>query len=122
MHIIPILLGDSGYLNAATATFTEAIATGFTTGTHNTVLSENSINIYPNPAENETNLEISLPNPSEVTVTLYHISGQILAKKDYGILNGDQILTIPLYKLNSGVYLVEIKTNQGSRFEKIVVR
>ena len=122
MHIIPILLGDSGYLNAATATFTEAIATGFTTGTHNTVLSENSVSIYPNPAENETNLEISLPNPSEVSVTLYHISGQTLAKRDYGILNGDQILPIPLYKLNSGVYLVEIKTNQGSRFEKIVVR
>jgi len=67
---------------------------------------QNSISIYPNPVkENLTiqNNSLSIINK----ITIYNILGEIVLSLN----NPDN--TIALTKLNSGVYLVKIKTDQG---------
>lgn len=122
MHIIPIVLQNSEYINAATSTFDEAIATGFTVNTQNTLLSSEEIIIFPNPADDILNIDINLNSASQVDVVLRQITGQTITQRSFGNLDGHHILTLPINIMNPGIYLIEINTNQGTRIEKVVVK
>jgi hypothetical protein len=123
MHIVPILLESSGsYVNAATSTYSEAIAAGFISGNQEVTLPATSVSIYPNPADDQINIELSLETPSDVEVSIMQVSGQELSKRTFSSISGEQILPINLMLLNDGVYLVKVKTNQGIRLEKVVVK
>lgn len=122
MNIIPIVLMDGTYINASTSKYDEAIAKGFTVGVENTILTNDQVNIYPNPAEDMTSVQINLTKNSDVVVSLRTISGQIIVTRTYENLSGENLLSMPLQLLNSGMYLLDIKTNQGSRTEKIVIK
>lgn len=121
-HIIPILIGNGNeYVNAATATYTEAVANGFISGNNEITLPEQNVSIYPNPADEQTNIEINLETPSDVEISIMLLSGQELARRNFSLLSGTQVLPINLAPLNAGVYIVKVKTNHGVRLEKIVV-
>ena len=121
MHIIPILMKGNTYVNAATTTVTEALANGFVSSAENVVLSENNVKVYPNPSNTTTNIDLSLAQPSQVEVQILTLAGSIISQKNYGALSGDVTLPINLYLMNSGIYLVKVKTDAGTRIEKLIV-
>lgn len=121
MHIIPILLKGNTYINAATTTFNEALTNGFVSSTENVILSENVVKVYPNPTKTTTNIDLSLAQPSKVEVQILNLAGSTISQKDYGTLSGDVTLTINLFLMNSGIYLIKVKTDTGTRIEKLIV-
>ncbi len=121
MHIVPILLKGNTYVNAATVTVDEALANGFISSADNIILSANDVKVYPNPSKTTTNIDLSLAKPSQVEVQIMTLAGSTISQKDYGTLSGDVTLPINLFLMNSGIYLVKVKTDAGTRIEKLIV-
>ncbi len=88
---------------------TNMVSTTFVSTLNNIVNSEADYHIYPNPSDGIINIE----SPHLISVSLYSIEGKLL--KDFnesGIIN--------LTNFSCGIYLLNIKTANGSYIEKII--
>ncbi len=80
----------------------------------------NGINVYPNPAKNKVNIEISLKKQSEITFGLYSMNGQkIKESKRSGLLINE---SFNVSEIASGIYYIRIATNESVNFVKLVVQ
>ena len=71
--------------------------------------------IYPNPASGKTTIESEI---AMKRVSIYTVTGQ----KVYEIALDQNKLDLSIDFLKSGVYMVQIETEQGSKAEKLYVR
>ena len=71
-----------------------------------------NIILYPNPAQNEATLALSLVTSSVVNVTVYDLTGKIVSNVFNGKLNeGETNLFINTTDLSNGVYYAKISTD-----------
>ena len=71
-----------------------------------------NISLYPNPAQNEATLALSLVTSSVVNVTVYDVTGKIVSNVFNGKLNeGETNLFINTTDLSNGVYYAKISTD-----------
>ncbi len=114
--------GNGSIDNVSTTTIDEALSNGYWNGTDlggidflNSVSSainnDYKIYIYPNPATQESFVNVSLQKASDVVISVYSVDGKFLQKKNYGTLNGNSALPIETSLLSSGVYMIEISVN-----------
>ncbi|MFA4852421.1 MAG: right-handed parallel beta-helix repeat-containing protein [Bacteroidales bacterium] len=82
------------------------------TASINEVLNTFSMDIYPNPAND--NLTIKVPQKSEIEIL--NIQGQIIKT----INNDGTEITIDLQNLSSGVYIIKAKTDKGIAVKKFI--
>lgn len=68
--------------------------------------------MYPNPAQNQVNIQLQ-EGISLKKVTIYNTLGQFVSTSKEKIINTTN--------LSSGMYLVEIETNQGKATKQIVI-
>ena len=78
-------------------------------------LEEMGINVFPNPTS--TVLNIELTQAREQQVTLYNALGQAVYTKT----QTDSVLAIPVEKLASGIYLLNIETEEATRTMKVMI-
>ncbi|MFY7670573.1 T9SS type A sorting domain-containing protein [Tenacibaculum sp. MEBiC06402] len=91
---------------------------------HNSVLSvqdeipinSNNINLFPNPALNDITV-VSKDKSIIQNVSLYTIAGQLVFKKDVS----DYQFNTSINQLNSGIYIVRVKTASTSYIKKLIV-
>lgn len=84
-------------------------------GTNEIVVSEEQINIYPNPAKNKINISC-FPIIKVITIDLHSITNQkILSIKA-------PFDTIDISNLKPGLYFVEINTSDGNVRKKLIVK
>ncbi|WP_223549414.1 T9SS-dependent M36 family metallopeptidase [Aestuariivivens sp. NBU2969] len=74
--------------------------------------------VYPNPARNQITIE-AYTNLGEVSVQLMDINGRIVLRKDNESLNGKLILAVK--HVNPGLYLLNIKGDNGNAVEKVII-
>lgn len=77
---------------------------------------EGALGAYPNPTINSTNIAISFPYDFG-TATLYDINGRQLQTKE---LKGEKIIPMQLESLPQGIYLINVKTNNGTNAVKVI--
>lgn len=78
--------------------------------------------VYPNPATNSAFVKINLTNASNVKVTLLNSLGQVVSLEQDGMMDaGDNILNINTSELATGVYTVNIVTENGNTSSKLTV-
>jgi len=95
--IIPIYLPEDSF------------SIGVTTGIKSVLNRANDINLYPNPAN--TNINIESANNYIRSVTIYDATG----KEVYSLENlNTQNQSIPVGSLPSGIYIVKLETDNGS--------
>jgi hypothetical protein len=104
-----------------------AVANGYSEGTQVVGVRElshivSNFELYPNPAKNEANINISLSNEANVSLSIVDISGKIVKSKEYGQLNGTYILPIGLEGLESGIYFVNLWIGNESITQKLIVQ
>jgi hypothetical protein len=75
------------------------------------------IKVYPNPATDILNVEISLLNEKGATIRIENMLGQV----SYEMQTNKQINSINTMNLISGVYFVKVDTGAGISIEKIVI-
>jgi len=68
--------------------------------------------VYPNPAENILNIEISAP----VIVNIMDITGRVIMSREH---NENDLLSIDISSLNPGLYLIECSTGTTTKFIKL---
>jgi parallel beta-helix repeat protein len=75
---------------------------------------------YPNPFNASTVLRYSLPQPSEVTLTIHNILGQRVATMFSGTQQaGNHTITWDAYDISSGVYFVRLQNSQHIKSQKV---
>jgi hypothetical protein len=127
INIIGFLKDPSGKIdNAGTATLAEAIANGFENGTtvaavEDMLAPDSQIKMFPNPANEYTNVVVNLKGNSEVALQIMDISGKVVAERNYGELSGTQELGISTANFNSGIYFVAVKIGSQSSLMKLIV-
>ncbi len=89
------------------------------TGTNNPQGNITPMHIYPNPVKDELYIEMKEKIEGKLTCTIYNINGQPVIVKEYN--NPDQINKLTI-NLNTGVYIVQVKTDTGlARMSKLLV-
>jgi hypothetical protein len=79
------------------------------------------LNVYPNPAANETNVTITAENAS-VVVVLTDVSGKAVYSNNLGTVNGMKNLNINTTNFANGIYMVNVTSNGTVTTQKLVVR
>jgi hypothetical protein len=85
---------------------------------------ENSLTIYPNPADSEIYINFSLAEPADVGIAIINFTGQtVLQHIDKKKLDlGSHTIKVPVESLSKGVYLARIKINNRVLVKKVVIK
>ncbi len=78
------------------------------------------ISVFPNPAVNQLNFNLSLREESTVTVELFDISGSIVFQNEYNNVT-EQESTIDVSNLASGTYVLKFELPGENTFKKIII-
>jgi hypothetical protein len=77
---------------------------------------------YPNPFNPSTIVRFDLPVTSEVTITVYDITGREIAVLVSGIkVAGSHQVTFNAARLNSGLYFYQLKTKEFTAIQKMML-
>ncbi len=81
------------------------------------------INVYPNPAKDNINVQFTLPASGEVKLTLINILGeQVMELVNTELTSGQHTINVDVSKLPAGMYYFRLQTNNSSdTFKKVVV-
>ncbi|MEY4905374.1 MAG: hypothetical protein RLZZ292_3189 [Bacteroidota bacterium] len=80
-----------------------------------------SLNVYPNPMQNEATIELNTENTTNVNIRIFNLLGQTVALQDYGKLSGFQKLSLSTNHLTNGTYFLFVKTDNGLASRKIII-
>ncbi|MBR4136757.1 MAG: T9SS type A sorting domain-containing protein [Bacteroidales bacterium] len=78
--------------------------------------------LYPNPAENMVNIAFSSKETNNATLSIYNLMGQCIYAETVNVMEGSNHLNVNISNLNAGVYMVSVKTAQGTTTQKLVVK
>lgn len=114
MHVVTLLINYSTkkIINAASKSNFTAI---------DDISNITGISIYPNPANDYSLIRVNIAEPQELTITVSDISGKVVVSNNYGIQSGDNVYTLNTESLGSGVYFVNIRTNEEMISKKLVI-
>ena len=75
--------------------------------------------VSPNPFNAITNVELNLEESSNVHLTVFNTTGQLVAERSYGELSGTQLLPFDGSNLTSGMYIMHIQLDDTLITKKI---
>lgn len=78
--------------------------------------------VYPNPATDVLNIEVNASRASELSISVYNITGQKVLEEKANIVTGINRPTISTSGLTSGIYFVTVKANGFEDTMKFVVK
>ena len=79
------------------------------------------ITIYPNPASNQLFLDCTLPQSSDIIVTIANVLGQDILRKEFKKVNQIDNLVLDINTLKDGIYLVKVSNGSKSFTQKVIV-
>ncbi len=72
--------------------------------------------VYPNPIRDKFNIEVDVDHNSEISVTVYSVTGQKLIEQKNRVQSGSNIITINSAFLPRGSYLLSVSSNKTKSF------
>ena len=79
------------------------------------------ISIYPNPSIDESILDFSLTNSSEITIKVLNTIGQVVHQITSNLTLGSNKISIDTKNFSSGIYEVVIESKNGTITKKLSV-
>jgi uncharacterized repeat protein (TIGR01451 family) len=79
------------------------------------------INVFPNPAKNQINIQIEHPDADVYQINLYSLDGRQVWNQNTDQIN-QQLISIPVSHLMSGMYILRIQTERGVFVDKINIQ
>lgn len=123
MHIVTMLINPNGTINTgASTTIANAVANGFllVSSTHSVELG-NATNIYPNPMNDYTTVDINLVERTDVRIEIMDLAGKSSFLRTYEGQNGFFRANVNTSNLPAGTYIMKINTNDLYTTKKISV-
>lgn len=81
-----------------------------------------TLSVYPNPTEDLAFVKLGLKEEANVAITVTNAMGQVVSSRDYGKISGENHFPIPTVDLNTGMYFIQIKVNNGVVSQKLFVK
>lgn len=80
------------------------------------------INVYPNPVNNQINFNLNMENPSQVSVKVYDLKGNLVDFYNHGLVNkGQQKVSFKADNLINGTYVLQVTVGNEMKSAKFVV-
>lgn len=86
------------------------------------ILSNGSLEMYPNPATSQMKLKFETIMNTNVTVFIYNNKGQKVYSAEEMLQAGDQVLSIDLDRFSNGLYMMQFNTESGSISKKLIIQ
>jgi hypothetical protein len=86
---------------------------------------ENSISdvkLYPNPAVDNTTLEITADQAGPLAVRIYDMTGRSIQQFNQTVSLGTNMINLNTQKLSNGVYFVEVSSASKTTTERLVIQ
>lgn len=80
-----------------------------------------SFKTYPNPTSEIVNIEFELLTQEDVTISIINTVGQTVSTKNLGKISGVQSTQMDVSNLESGMYIVKVRTANGEKTQRISV-
>lgn len=81
------------------------------------------LNLYPNPANGNTNLQVKLNAEQNVSIDIYNLLGEKVYSQEEGKMSsGMHLITIPCKNLSSGVYFIRLVSDNITTTRKLVIQ
>jgi hypothetical protein len=91
--------------------------------TESEVVTDDALQAYPVPAQDEINVDVVLIEPAAVVLELVNAYGQIIRTKDYGTLSeGGYTLKLETGEVNSGLYYLRLRKGIQSATTKVIMQ
>ena len=71
------------------------------------------VNSYPNPVQDDLIIQLSSVGLTPIQVDICNVVGQVLVKRQFRIVQGENKLSIPTNSFNNGVYFFRISMPNG---------
>jgi hypothetical protein len=75
--------------------------------------------VYPNPANDMINIELTGMNAMQASVSLYNLCGQKIMQNT-NLLKDRPVAQMNLSGMDAGIYILEIETSMGKIVKRIV--
>ncbi len=86
------------------------------------IIIANELFVFPNPVQNELNLNFSLEENTDLVISVYNAVGQeVKTLGQTAYTTGINTITLPTYDLSSGMYILNIQSNEGNITRKFTV-
>ena len=84
---------------------------------------ENDVNVYPNPAINQVNIEFPLKKAESVTISILNMMGETVKTIcEENPATGMYFKALDISELERGVYFISIESNKIKEIKKIIVQ
>ncbi len=80
-----------------------------------------AMNVYPNPASDEVNVEFT-GNNGDYSVSLLDLQGRVIYSTVSNNVVGNQTITVPVSAVASGSYIVKVTGNGVSKVQNVVIK
>lgn len=81
-----------------------------------------SLQIYPNPAVTQANIQFQLSHPSHTIIVMYDINGrEVKAILNTNLEQGVHTLSVSTTNLTKGIYFIKLSTDKGTESRKLIV-
>ncbi|MBX3103174.1 MAG: T9SS type A sorting domain-containing protein [Bacteroidetes bacterium] len=88
---------------------------GMAPATRQSITEHLALRLYPNPAAHTATLELVPRTAQATTLEFLSVAGQVISRRDLGLLHTPQTLTLDLAGLPQGLYLVRVHTAGGTQ-------
>ncbi len=88
----------------------------------NVVGGQNVVQIFPNPIKDQFAVYLSNFSSANATLNLYDATGRLVYTKKITLVNGTEYLEIPSQYLPSGIYYLKIKSDDGFKYVKKLLK
>jgi hypothetical protein len=84
---------------------------------------ENSFNVFPNPAGNQTTLAFSLVEKNNVTVAIYDVLGHLISTEvqNSAFDKGNNTISLNTSALSNGIYYISLDVNGAKETKKLII-
>jgi hypothetical protein len=102
-------------------TYMRTLDVAWPTAIDNKLGEGNSLQVYPNPTNNATELSITLARPQDVTIEVLDVLGKVVVREQVKV-EARLSKQLELGRFGAGVYTVNVKAEEGMMSTKVVVQ
>ena len=74
-------------------------------------LTFNNVSIYPNPVNNNANVDFMLAESSVVNVSIVNVLGETVKNNTYNLVSGNHQIDFDVTNISTGVYFIQLDIN-----------
>ena len=109
-------------LDSSTANYSSTVTfrTDWTVSTSSLPNDIEHLTIYPNPFNENVNMNITLATQQELSIDVIDVSGREISNTIQTLQKGENTISLPLKDLTSGIYFVRLTSENGVTTRRII--